>query len=160
MLAFDTASRLDATDWAIIDHLQDHGRATWSELGKVVSLSPPAVADRVRRLEEAGVITGYRAEVNPALAGYGVIAFIRVGFVETRGRTYDTFQSFVRDQPQILECHHLTGEDCFIVKVMARSVPDLEGVIRELSRFGRTTTSIVLASPVTRRTIRPVPADG
>ena len=154
-LAFDLTRSLDATDWSILRELQDDARISWSELGRRVSLSPPAVADRVRRLEDAGIISGYRAAIGLPAAGYSITAFIRIAVKDAYERTYERFEQHLAAAPEILECHHLTGDDCFIAKVAATSVEHLEQVIRELSRFGRTTTSIVLSTPVSRRVIEP-----
>jgi len=154
-LAFDLTRGLDTTDWAILRELQHDARMSWSELGRRVSLSPPAVAERVRRLEDAGVITGYRAEIGLPAAGYSITAFIRIAVKDAYDRTYERFEAYLAEAPEVLECHHLTGEDCFIAKVAATSVEHLERVIRDLSRFGRTTTSIVLSTPVERRVIEP-----
>ena len=154
-LTFDLTRSLDDLDWAILRELQEDARVSWSELGRRVALSPPAVADRVRRLEEAGVISGYRAEIGLPAAGYSITAFIRIAVKDAYDRTYERFEAHLAGAPEVLECHHLTGEDCFIAKVAATSVEHLERVIRELSRFGRTTTSIVLSTPVSRRVIEP-----
>jgi Lrp/AsnC family leucine-responsive transcriptional regulator len=145
---------LDATDWRILEELQRDARLSAAELGRRVHLSPPAVAARVGRLEDAGVITGYRAEVSLAALGLEVLAFVRV---RSSRATHGPFLDAVADRPEVLECHHVTGEDCFVVKVAAGSLARLEEVVAELASFGATTTSIVFSTSVGRRTVT---ADG
>lgn len=144
-------SDLDAVDWRLLEELQRDSRLSHAELGRRVHLTPPAVAARIRRLEDAGVIRGYRLDVGLDALGWDVLAFVRVRSQPSRSRP---FTETVRAAAHVLECHHVTGDDCFVVKVVARSMPDLERLVEELGRYGATTTSIVFSSPVTHRTFR------
>lgn len=146
--------RLDPTDWRILEELQQDARLSAAELGRRVHLSPPAVAARVGRLEDAGVIAGYRADLSLAALGLEVLAFVRV---RSSSGTHRPFLDAVKGRREVLECHHVTGEDCFVVKVAARSIPHLEEVVAEFARYGATTTSIVFSTTVARHTLT---ADG
>jgi Lrp/AsnC family leucine-responsive transcriptional regulator len=151
-VTLDTQATLDDLDWRILDELQANARITFTELGKRVRLTPPAVAERVRRLEEAGVISGFRAELDPALVGYPITAFVRW---TSSGPDCAHLGEVARDIPEIVECHRITGETSYILKVAARSVQHLEGLIDRLMPYGSTITSVVLSSPVTHRALRP-----
>jgi len=124
----------------------------FTELGKRVGLSTPAVMDRVRRLEDAGIIKGYRAEVNVAKMGYPIQAFIAVNVV---GDFMPRMSKLAKSIPEILECHRVTGSNTFMIKVIAASVEELEKTIDRLTPYVATTTSLVLSSLVDRRSIEP-----
>ena len=141
---------LDPVDWRLLEELQRDSRLSHAELGRRVHLTPPAVAARIRRLEDLGVIRGYRLDVGLEALGWDVLAFVRVRSEPSRSRP---FTETVRATPHVLECHHVTGDDCFVVKVAARSMPDLERLVEQLGRYGATTTSIVFSSPVTHRAL-------
>ena len=142
---------LDAMDAKILDVLQADARITMAEIGRRIHMSQPAVAERVRRMEAAGIITGYHARIDPAALGYGITAFIRVA-----RRAHDVPVETVASQvPEIVECHSITGDDCSIVKVVAGSVAQLEKVIVELTRCGVTSTSLILSSHIDRKAIKP-----
>jgi Lrp/AsnC family leucine-responsive transcriptional regulator len=113
-----------------------------------VSLSSPAVAERVRRLERAGVITGYRAEIDPRMVGYPMTAIIRIKPAPGR---LQRIPEVAAELSQVSECHRITGEDCFYLKVYLRSIEELSGLLDRFLDYGETTTSIVNASPIPRR---------
>ena len=140
--------RIDAVDRQIIGELIADGRISLTELGRRVSLSPPAVAERVRRLEQAGVITGYRAEIDPRALGYGLTAIVRV---KPAVRQLTKVAELAADIPQIEECLRITGEDCFYMKLHLGSIEELPTVLDRFLLYGETTTSIVNATPVPRR---------
>jgi Lrp/AsnC family transcriptional regulator, leucine-responsive regulatory protein len=147
---------LDDVGWRILVELQEDGRVPFAELGRRVGLSTPAVIERVRRLEEAGIITGYHAAVDPARIGRGIVAVVRV---QARpGETSASLGRVLANCPEVVEAHHITGDDCFSCKIHVGSVGELEHVIGELAQHGRTTTSIVLSSPVARRSFGPIEA--
>ena len=148
--AFDAKISLDETDLCILYALQADGRLSYTQLGKQVGLTRPAVAERVRRLEEMNVITGYRAEINPEKLGLPILAFIRIGAI---GDVFESVAKVVVKIPEVLECHRGTGGECFILKVRAASLPHLETVIDQLTRFGQVTTSIVLSSVLPHRAV-------
>ncbi len=156
MISLDSKKLLDGTGREILRQLQTEGRISFAELGRRVGLSLPAVAERVRRMEAAGLITGYRAEVDPARLGLPVMAFVRISTPEAR---YSRLIELARDLPEVLECHHLTGADAFMLKVVAASIPRLEAVLVRLGAYGQTTTSIVLSSPVIGRVLEPEPPE-
>lgn len=141
-------SDLDTTDRALLAELQLDARLSLAELGRRVGLSPPAVTDRLRRLESAGTIAGYRAVVDPRALGYALGAIIRV---RPAPRQIPKVAEVARDTLEVTECHRVTGEDCFFVSVRVRDVEHLEEVIDCFTPFGQTTTSIVQSSPVPAR---------
>ncbi|MFD0439043.1 AsnC family transcriptional regulator [Streptomyces sp. WAC 01325] len=144
----------DALDRQILELLQTDGRIKLSELGRRVRLSPAAVTERVRRLETAGAITGYGARIAPTRLGYGIQAFIRVnphgGYTLRHPRTLELI-----DRPEIVEVHHVVGEDCWILKVAVEDTVHLEEILEQTSALGRTTTSIVLSSPLPGKPLLP-----
>ncbi len=133
--------RLDPTDLTIIEILQEDGRINITELGRRVGLSQPAVSERVKRLEERGIITGYQAGVDPASLGLGTMAVIRLRTThEHIGACLKQFATM----PEVIEVLRLTGEDCFFLKVIVPSPTGLESIVDALGRFGAVTTSVVL----------------
>ena len=139
-------SRLDQTAWRLLRELQADARLSFSELARRVGMSTPAVAERVRRLEETGAITGYRAVVDRARLGRPLGAFLRL---TTSATSYQRVIALCGTLDAVLECHHITGEDCFLIRLAVTSVAELEDVIARFRRFGTAQTSIVLSSPVT-----------
>jgi Lrp/AsnC family leucine-responsive transcriptional regulator len=140
--------RLDATDRKIIGELATDGRVSLAELGRRVSLSSPAVAERVQRLERAGVITGYRAEIDPRALGYQLTAIVRV---KPAAGQLPRIPELAAEIPEVGECHRITGEDCFFLKVHLRSIDDLGPLLDRFLAYGETTTSLINASPIPRR---------
>ena len=150
--SWDGRSRmLDEVNLRLLAELHDKPRQSMSELARRVGMSAPAVTERVQRLEAAGVIVGYRMEVDPAALGMPVTALVRIR--PGPGQLSKIAQT-ARETPQVVECHRITGEDCFFLRVHAPSVGDLEEVIDRFLLFGQTTTSIVVATPVP---LRPLP---
>jgi Lrp/AsnC family transcriptional regulator, leucine-responsive regulatory protein len=139
---------LDPVDRHIIGELARDGRISFAELGRRVSLSAPAVTERVRRLEQLGVITGYRAEIDPRALGYALTAIVRV---KPAVRQLSKIAELAADIPQIEECLRITGEDCFYMKLHLASIEELPSVLDRFLLYGETTTSIVNATPVPRR---------
>lgn len=136
---------LDRIGINILGQLQENARIALSEIGRRVGLSSPAVAERVHKLEDAGVICGYHAAVDPEKIGYPVSAFI---FLTTSSPQYGRVHTFAQRSTQIVECHHISGSESFLMKVVAHSVSHLDQLIEKLSEFGETKTSIVLSTPV------------
>jgi Lrp/AsnC family leucine-responsive transcriptional regulator len=147
---------LDATDWAILAELQQDGRMPLTELGRRVNLSASATTDRVKRLEYAGIITGYRATVDLDKAGYGVLALVRLKYP---GNQHQPLHRLLTERTEILECLRTTGEDCYTLKVAATSMRHLEHLVNELTAFGTTTTNIVYSETLTYRGIGGPPPD-
>ena len=138
----------DVTNRRILDELQTDGRLSLAELGRRVGLSPPAVAERVQRLERDGAITGYHARVDPRALGYSLTTVIRI---RPAPRQIPKVAELARDTPEVVECHRITGEDCFFMKATVRDVAHLEELIDRFVVFVQTTTSIVQSSPVPGR---------
>jgi Lrp/AsnC family transcriptional regulator, leucine-responsive regulatory protein len=145
---------LDAMNRRILEELQADARLSIAELARRISLSAPAVAERVQRLERAGVITGYHARVDPKALGYPLAAVVRVS---PATRQLHRIPEIARQTPEVVECHRITGEDCFFLKLHLRSIDELEALLDRFTPFGRTTTSIVHSSPVAARAL---PLDG
>jgi Lrp/AsnC family transcriptional regulator, leucine-responsive regulatory protein len=141
---------LDDTNRLLIAELQQNGRLSIAELGRRVGLSPPAVADRLGRLEASGTITGYRAEVDPRALGLSLSAIIRVR--PSPGQIRNV-ADLARETPEVVECHRVTGEDCYVMRAHLRDVLHLEEVIDRFTVLGQTTTSIMQSSPVPGRPI-------
>ncbi|MEU7008713.1 Lrp/AsnC family transcriptional regulator [Streptomyces sp. NPDC046332] len=140
----------DATDWRILDALQAQGRASFTELARAVSMSASAVTERVRRLEEAGVITGYTAVIDQERLGLPILAFVRLRYPNGN---YKPFHDLLASTPEVLEAHHVTGDDCFVLKVAARSMKHLEEISGKVGALGSVTTSVVYSSPLPRRAV-------
>ena len=143
--------RLDGTDWKLLEILQEDGRISYRELGQKIGLSTPAVSERVRKLEDAGVITGYSARVDLGKLERAITAFVSVN---TRPESNDPLQKFVKKTQEVLEAHYITGQASFILKISLGSIGDLEEFIKKLSHFGPTQTSIVLSTHVENRVVR------
>jgi Lrp/AsnC family transcriptional regulator, leucine-responsive regulatory protein len=139
---------LDVLDHKIIAELATDGRVSFAELGRRTNLSSPAVTERVKRLEQAGVITGYRAEVDPRALGYQLTAIVRV---KPAVRQLAKIAELAAEIPQVEECLRITGEDCFYIKLHLGSIEELPSVLDQFLLYGETTTSIVNATPVPRR---------
>jgi Lrp/AsnC family leucine-responsive transcriptional regulator len=139
---------LDDTDRALLVELQRDARLSLAELGRRVGLSPPAVGERVRRLTDEGVIRGFRTDVDPRALGYALSAIVRV---RPAPRQLQKVAELARATPEVVECHRITGEDCFFLKAHVRDVEHLEEVIDRFAFHGQTTTSVMQTSPVPAR---------
>lgn len=145
-----TAHFTDDTDMRILEALERDGRATYAELARSVSMSASTVTERVRRLEESGVIAGYAAVVDPERLGLDILAYVRLRYPTSN---YKPFHDLVAITPEIIEAHHVTGEDCFILKVVARSMRHLEHTAGRIAGLGSVTTTVVYSSPLKNRAI-------
>lgn len=143
---------LDQLGWKILTELQRDARVSFAELGRRVGLSTPAVAQRVRRMEDEGIIRAYRAELSPLAVGLPISAFIRMSVV---GNVLVQLTKRVQSMPEIVECHRGTGEDSFILKVNVVSVEHLKDVIDRLTPYGTTSTSLVLTSIIEKNLLGP-----
>jgi Lrp/AsnC family leucine-responsive transcriptional regulator len=141
---------IDTIDWKILKELQENARISFAELGRRVGLTTPAVIERMRKLEDARIITGYRAEIDTTKVGLPITAFIRMSIA---GVDYSHIIEVAKKSTEVLECHRGTGGDSFIMKVAVASVEHLQNLIDTLTPYGITTTSIVLSSPVKSRVI-------
>jgi Lrp/AsnC family leucine-responsive transcriptional regulator len=141
---------LDTTDINLLQELEIQARLSLAELGRRVGLSPPAVADRLERLEESGVISAYRAEIDPRALGYELAVVLRI---RPAPRELKKVAELAQRTPEIVECHRITGDDCYLMKAHVRDVEHMEEVIDRFAIYGQTTTSIVQSSPVPRRAL-------
>jgi len=142
---------MDRIDKQVLSELQADARLSYAELGRRVGLTTPAVIERVRKLEDAQIITGYRAEVDASKVGLPITAFVRMSIT---GVDYSHIIEVAQESNEVLECHRGTGGDSFIMKVAVSSVEHLQELIDRLTPYGITTTTIVLSSPVKRRIIK------
>jgi len=141
---------LDAYDVRILAELQADARTSLAELGRRVHLSQPAVAERVRKLEAAGVITGYRATVNLGALGYGIRALVRVGRTE-----YERVVRLVEAQPEVVNAWNITGEDSWLLEIAVTDVAHLDEVVTQLCLLAETSTSIILKAVRENRVMLP-----
>ena len=140
--------QIDKKDRAILTALQVEGRVPLAALARRVGLSTPAVTERVRKLESAGVITGYRAEVDQQRIGLPIAAFVRF---RVTGGMFGAMVRDVQQHPEVLECHRVTGEACLIMRIAVASIQQLETLLTGWMRFGQGETSIILSSAIPRR---------
>jgi Lrp/AsnC family leucine-responsive transcriptional regulator len=140
--------QLDTTNRRLIEALQADARLSLAELGRRVGLTAPAVGERLARLEEAGVIRGYHADVDPRALGYELSVILRI---RPAARMIPKVAELAQRTPEVTECHRVTGEDCFIMRLTVRDVTHLEELIDRFAPYGQTTTSIVQSSPVPGR---------
>jgi Lrp/AsnC family leucine-responsive transcriptional regulator len=155
-MTFQTQRALDDTDWDVLRELQADGRLSFHELGRRIGLSAPAVAERVRRLEDAGVIAGYSARVDAPRAGLPVAAFIQM---RCRLDRCLLKTSQADDYPEVVEIHKLSGDYCSMLKVRAASIEHLEGVIERIGQHGEMRTSVVLSTQYADRPVEPPPSE-
>lgn len=144
---------MDTTDLKIINILQEDGRVSMKELGSRVNLTSPAVSERVKRLEENGIIIGYTALVDPKKLNMHVEAIVLVGM---KVSAHAKFKKLALDEPAIIECHHVTGDDCMTVKVICQDTYELERILDKIQTIGSTKTSIILSSPLKRKAVLPL----
>ncbi len=139
---------LDDLDARLLEALVSDGRMSVATLARTIGLSPPSAAERMRRLEEAGVIQGYTVRVDPRALGLPLSAWLRIRPVPGR---LQRVAEILRALPEVVECDRITGEDCFIARVHVRTVEHLEAVLDRLNPHAMTNTSIIQSSPVVRR---------
>jgi Lrp/AsnC family transcriptional regulator, leucine-responsive regulatory protein len=142
------AKLLDAVNVELLGLLEQDGRIGIAELGRRVGMSAPAVAERVLRLERAGIIAGYRAEIDPRAVGFPVSAIVRI---RPSPGQLQRIPEIARATPEVAECYRITGEDCYLVRLHLRSIDELEDVLDRFTPYGQTTTSIIHSAPVPRR---------
>ena len=142
----------DKVDTAILKALQANGRQSIADLARHISMSHSAAAERVRRLEESGVISGYGAQVDPERLGFTIMAYLRLRYPSS---SYDPLHKLLADQPEVVEAHHVTGDDCFIMKVVATDMKHLEQISGRIGTLGSVTTSVVYSSPLPPRPLLP-----
>ncbi|WP_240611557.1 Lrp/AsnC family transcriptional regulator [Roseovarius nitratireducens] len=140
----------DAIDAAILRELAADARIPRAELSRRVGLSAPSVADRVRRLEDVGIITGYGARIGPARLGYGLTILIRARPLP--GEMHNMIEA-IRGTPQIVACDRVSGDDCFVARAHVRDVAEMEAVIDRIVPFGATNSSVVQSSPIEERLV-------
>jgi Lrp/AsnC family transcriptional regulator, leucine-responsive regulatory protein len=147
---------LDAVNLRLLEELSHDGRVGMAELGRRVGMSAPAVAERVQRLERAGVIKGYRAEIDPGAVGYPVAAVVRI---RPSPGQLQRIPEIARETAEVAECYRITGEDCYLLRIHLRAIDDLEETLDRFTPYGLTTTSIIHSAPVPRRSPPLRPSD-
>lgn len=147
----NTVKKLDETDRKIIEILQEDGRISMKDLGKLIGLTSPAVSERIKRLENCGIISGYKAIINPDALGRNIKAFIHISLPGSQ--SYAEFLENAKSDPRIVECHHITGDDCSLLKVLVRNMQELENVIDSIKKIGSTKTSVILSTPIQAKSI-------
>jgi Lrp/AsnC family leucine-responsive transcriptional regulator len=158
-MALLSTPNFDPTDWGLIRALQENARLTFAELGRRVNLSPPAVAERVRRLEDAGVLRGYHADLDLAALGLPMQAMVRI--TTTNSGECSGYGRRLQDVPEVLEAQRVTGSDSYIVRVAVRSMEHLEDLLNRIApQTGDTFTAMVLSTPVPRRIVTRELLDG
>lgn len=143
---------IDSTSWKILNIVQQDGRISLKSLAAEIGLSLPATSERLKRLEEAGVINGYRANVAPDAVGYNVMALIGM---TTQKSHKSQLMKALNEMPEVIECLHVTGQDSFIIRVVVRDIQHLEDFTGSINDYGETRTSIVLSHPIRMRSINP-----
>ena len=143
---------MDSTDIRILKILQEEARISMKELGQRVNLTSPAVSERIKRMEENGVIEGYAAIVNPKKLNLNVEAIVHVSM---KVSAHERFKRLANEEPEIIECHHVTGDDCMTVKFVCEDTHKLESLIDKIQNVGDTRTAIILSSPLKRKAILP-----
>ncbi len=139
---------MDPINRRMLDELQRDGRVSLAELARRLQISPPTVAERLGRLESAGIVRGYHADVDPVAAGFALSVIVRL---RPAPRQLHKIAELAPRLPEVVECHRITGDDCFLIKAHVRDVSHLEEVIDQLATYGDTTTSIIQSSPVPAR---------
>jgi len=139
---------MDSFGRKLLDELQTNARLSIAELGRRVGLSPTATAERLRQMEEVGIVHGFTVDIDREALGLDVVAYIRMS---CGGQNYHRLLDYVQALEEVRECHHLTGGDDFLLKVMTTSMADLEALIEALLPYGNPVTSLVLSTPVERR---------
>jgi Lrp/AsnC family leucine-responsive transcriptional regulator len=148
---------LDDTNRSLLAALQSDARMSLAQLGRQVGLSSPAVAERIRRLEAAGVIRGYHADIDPRPLGYTLGVSIRI---RPAPRQLAAVATLARETPEVVECHRVTGDDCYLMTAYVRDVEHMETIIDSFAAYGPTTTSVMQSSPVPRRGVATADSDG
>jgi Lrp/AsnC family leucine-responsive transcriptional regulator len=156
-MTLDPEARIDRVDWQLLIELQQNARLSYTELGRRVGLTAPAVAERIRRMEEAGIVEGYRVELNMGKLGRPLRALIRLA--AGSAKSPDLLREIIRF-PEVLECHLVTGEDRYILKVAVDSAQHLDRFIERMGAYGKTVTYIILSSPLTNRVVTPADETG
>ena len=148
---------VDSIARKLLEALQENARLSFAELGRRAGLSASATAERIKRMEDAGIIRGYRTELDPAAIGYPIQAVIRLAL---HGDQSKHFLAFLEGLPEVQECHRITGSEPFVLRVSVASLDELEKLTESLQRFGRPAAEIVLSSPVSGRRVRQFSAAG
>jgi Lrp/AsnC family leucine-responsive transcriptional regulator len=144
---------LDPTDCELLSIVQEDARLSFREVGRRIGMSTPAVAERIRKLENAGVITGYSARVERSVLGQDIGAFLRLTASDLDFRRVT---GLCGSLDAVVECHHVTGDDSFFIRVAVHSIAELEDVISRFRKIGDVRSSLVLSSPVDGKPVRPV----
>jgi Lrp/AsnC family leucine-responsive transcriptional regulator len=153
MALTDPSVLIDAVNRRLLRELSADPRITMSALARRVGMSAPAVSERIQRMERAGVIVGYRVDISPAALGLPVTVFVRIR--PTAGQL-PRIAELARQTPEVSECHRISGEDCFLIKMHAAAIEDIEKTLDRFLTHGTTITSVVVSTPVPPRTL-PIP---
>ena len=145
-------SNLDAIDWAILEEIQRDARISYSELGRRLNLSAPATQERIRKLEDAGIIKGYHATLDLERSGLPIRALVQLN---GKCSESESFIQAIEDFPQVLQCHHVLGDTCFYLVIAVPSMKQLEILLTRLKQFGETSTTVILSSPLEQAIITP-----
>jgi Lrp/AsnC family transcriptional regulator, leucine-responsive regulatory protein len=143
---------LDRINCQILEHLQANGRISFSELARRVGLSTPSVIERIRKLEDVGILAGFTARVNLGALGYSVMALIEV---KTNPSSHQKVLEFARQEAQVRECYFVTGDSSIVARVVMRDIAELQGFVERLGMFGATRTSVVLSQPMIKDSFVP-----
>jgi Lrp/AsnC family leucine-responsive transcriptional regulator len=147
-ITVESSPLMDSYGRKLLEELQKDARISYADLGRRIGLSASATAERMKRMEEAGIIRGYTIEIDPEALGLPVQAYVRM---TCDGTHYQAFLKFVKTLTEVRECHHVTGGDAFFLEISVSSIQELERVIERLLPYGIPTTSVVFSSPVVRR---------